>query len=303
MAEWWGGALFSILVWPGLLTGALLGWFLLWLSRKIVARLQGRQGPPFYQPFFDFFKLLGKKTVIPRGANPVLFYGLPILSLISMVFALALLPVPGGMMTNFPGDLILLIYLLEMPALIDVIAGFTTRSVYAQVGSVREALLTLAYNLPFISALIALDIRVGSFRLDILASAPFGVVQVLAAVALFLAIPARLKINPFSIPNAEQEIVAGIHLEFNGIPLALFELAHALEVVALAGLVAIFFVGSISSFWLQLLAYLLLIVIVVLLTCLSAAGTARLKVQHAFRFFWTWGAAAAALAIIAALVF
>ncbi|HVN53086.1 MAG TPA: complex I subunit 1 family protein [Anaerolineaceae bacterium] len=303
MADSWWRALLAILVWPGLLAGAVSGWFLLWLSRKVTARLQGRQGPPFYQPFFDFWKLVGKNTLIPRGANPVVFYALPILSVVSVVFALALLPVPGGTMISFQGDLVLLIYLLEMPALMDILAGYVTHSVYAEVGSAREALLSLAYNLPFISALVALALKAGSFQLGTIAAMAISPVHFLAALALFLAILARLRVNPFSIPNAEEEIVAGIHVEYNGLPLALFELTHGMEAAALVGLLAGLFSGSIASPGPELAAFWLIALVVVLLICLVAAGTARLKVQHAFRFYWTWGFLAAALVLIGALIF
>lgn len=293
---------FGLLIWPGLFGSALFGWFLAWLSRKLTARLQGRQGPPFYQPFFDFWKLVGKQSLLPRGVNPALFYALPILSLVSVVFALALLPIPGGLPFTFSGDLVLLIYLLEMPALMDILAGFVTRSVYAQVGAVREALLSLAYNLPFISALVAMALYLDSFRLESFAAAPLGLVNLLAAIALFVAILARLKMNPFSIPNAEQEIVGGVHVEYNGLPLALFELTHTLELVALSGLVALLFAGPIGSPWVRLLVILAGSILVMALASLVSAGVARLKVQHAFRFYWTWGVGASVLVILAALI-
>jgi NADH-quinone oxidoreductase subunit H len=304
MNEWWWRTLFSFLVWPGLLGATLLGWFDLWLYRKLVARLQGRQGPPFYQPFFDFVKLLGKRTILPGGINRLVFFGLPLVALLSVTFALALLPVPGSPMQSFSGDLVVLLYLLEMPALVDILAGFATRSIYGQVGSTREAMLSIGYNLPFITALVAVAVQQGSFSLDKVAAGPLGPVHFFAGLALLLAIPARLKTNPFSIANAEQEIVAGAHVEYNARPLALFELTHALEVVAMAGLFAVLFVGPVSaSLPLRLLLYLLVSTAVVALTCLAAAATARLKIQHAFRFFWTWGALAAALALASALLF
>jgi NADH-quinone oxidoreductase subunit H len=302
MVSWWLRAILSILIWPGLLCGALFGWFLLWVNRKSLAQLQGRQGPPFYQPFFDFWKLVGKKTIIPKGVSPVLFYSLPVISLLSIVLALALLPVPGGSAISFEGDLVLLIYLLEMPALMDILAGYITRSVYAQVGATREALLTIAYNLPFLSALIALALRLKTFQLSAFSAASVSAATVLAAMALFLALLAQLKVNPFSIPNAEQEIVAGIHVEYNGLPLALFELTHALEVSTLVGLIAVLFLGAFSAIWLKLLAFALISILVIVLITVVAAGTARLKVQHAFRFYWTWGVAIAVIVFVAALV-
>ncbi len=302
MNEWWWRTLLSFLFWPGLLGGALLGWFDLWLYRKLLARLQGRQGPPFYQPFFDFVKLLGKRTLLPGGIAPLVFYGLPVAALVSVVFALALLPAPGTPMQSFSGDLILLLYLLEMPALVDIIAGFATRSIYGQVGSTREAILSIGYNLPFITALVAVAVQVGSFSLDKIAAAPLGPVQIFAGIALLLAIPARLKTNPFSIANAESEIVAGTHIEYNARPLALFELTHSLEVVAMAGVFAVLFVGPVENPALRLVLYLLVSTAVVALTSLVAAATARLKVEHPLRVFWSWGALAAVVALGAALI-
>ncbi len=161
-----------------------------------------------------------------------------------------------------------------MPVLVDVIAGYVTRSVYAQIGAMREAILSIAYNLPFLGALIALAVRLHSFKLAAFASAPVSLATVLAAVALFVALLAQLKVNPFSIPNAEQEIVAGIHIEYNGIPLALFELTHALETSLLVGLISILFIGPFTSIWVKLIIFFAVAVIVILLTNITAAGTA-----------------------------
>jgi NADH-quinone oxidoreductase subunit H len=269
------------------------------MSRKFVARLQGRQGPPFYQPFFDFWKLMGKKTIIPNGVNSTVFYALPVIGLVSIIFALALLPVPGGTGISFEGDLVLLIYLIEMPVLMDVMAGYVTRSVYAQIGATREAILTIAYNLPFLGALIALAVKLHSFKLAVFASAPVSIATLLAAIALFIALLAQLKVNPFSIPNAEQEIVAGIHTEYNGLPLALFELTHALETSLLVGLISVLFTGSFTSVWMKLVIFAVVAMVVILLTNVVSAGTARLKVQHAFKFYWTWGIAATILVVAA----
>ena len=105
-----------------------------------------------------------------------------------MVLALALLPVPGGSAISFEGDLVVLIYLLEMPVLMDILAGYVTRSVYAQVGATREALLSLAYNLPFLSALIALALRLKTLQLSNFSTAPISIATVVVAAALFLAL-------------------------------------------------------------------------------------------------------------------
>jgi NADH-quinone oxidoreductase subunit H len=294
--------LIALLIWPGLVIGTLLGWLYMWFIRKLTARFQGRQGPPFYQPFFDFIKLLGKQTIVPAGINPLVFYGLPAVSLASVVFALALVPVPGNPLRAFPGDLILFIYLLETPALCEILAGFGTRSPYGQVGAAREAMMSIAYNLPFLAAIIALAVKAGSFSLTALASAPWSWGTLAAAIAFFLSLPARLKCNPFSIPNAEQEVLAGAHTEFNGVTLAMFELSHTLELVALVSLFAALFVTPLVSGWVAWLVYILVSLILVVLVTVLSAATARLKLNQAFGFYWRWGAAAAILVVIIAII-
>jgi NADH-quinone oxidoreductase subunit H len=293
---------FAILVWPGLLGAAALGFLYLWIARKLIARLQGRRGSPFYQPFFDFVKLAGKNTVVPRGANRTLFHALPFMSVCAAVFGLMIVPVPGHAARSFPGDVVLLLYLLEVPGLCDVLAGCVSRSIYGQVSAMREAIMSLGYNVPFLAAVVAMAQSAHTFRLSVLQAAPFGIVTALAGIAFLIAVPARLKSNPFSIPNAEQEIGPGAHIEYNGVPLAVFELAHALEVVLLFDTFYLLFVPHIADPAVATLVYLLVSLALVVLVTLTAATTARLTVKRAFRFYWMWGGVAAGAAVVIAMI-
>jgi NADH-quinone oxidoreductase subunit H len=163
----------------------------------------------------------------------------------------------------------------------------------------------LGYSLPFLGAVIALAIKAGSFRLVDVIAQPFGLVTVLALIAFVLAVPARLKSNPFSIPNAEQEIVAGAHIEYNGPALALFELAHGLELVAVSLLFGLLFLPRLTQVTnplAALAAYLVAALVLVVVTSLLAAATARLQIHRAFRFYWTWGAVAALACIVVAVL-
>lgn len=292
----------AILVWPGILCAAPLGWFLLWFVRKLTARLQGRKGPPFFQPFFDFMKLLGKQAVIPAGVSPVVFHALPLVSLAAVSAALAILPVPGNPIPSPPGDLVLLLYLLEVPVLCEVLAGYVTRSVYGQISAMREAILSLGYNLPFLASVIALAQSAGSFNLQVLQDAPYGPVHALAALGILMALPARLKTNPFSIPNAEQEIVADAHIEYSATPLALFKLAHALEIILLCELFAVLFVPRLSSSIATAILYLAVGLALLALITVLATTTARVRVTQAFRFYWLWGGMVSTAAVATALI-
>ena len=217
------GHVLAFLVWPGLLVAAPLAWTELWLMRKAVARLQGRRGPPFFQPFFDFAKLMGKRAVIPEGVDRFTFAALPMIAVAAIAAALMLVPMPGNPAPRLPGDVVVLLFLLEVPVIAEVVAGYVGRSVYGEVGAMREALMSLAYNLPFLASVVAMAEAAGSFDLTAIAALPFGLVHVVAGCAFLLALPARLKLNPFSIANAESEIFAGGLIEYSGPLLGLFD--------------------------------------------------------------------------------
>lgn len=295
-------ALVALLVFPGLLYAAPAGWLMLWTERKAVARMQGRIGPPFFQPFYDFVKLLAKRPVPRPPVDAVVMTVLPVLAVGSLLGALALLPVTSTS-TGFAGDLILLVALLEIPAICIVLAGFASRSVFGQVGATREAILSITYNVPFLMVLVALAASAGSLRVNEIATAPGGAVRYLALLTILLTLPVKLRLNPFSLANAEQEIYAGATTEYDGPRLAMWELAHALEWVALAGLVAVLSVPARSGqWWLDAALFVVISFVVVVALSVVAAATARLKVRHAARFYWRWGLSIAALSLALALL-
>jgi formate hydrogenlyase subunit 4 len=199
-----------------------------------------------------------------------------------------------------------------------VLAGFASRSLFGQVGAAREAVLSIAANLPFLTALIALASVGGSLRLTDVAAWSGGqetvvatsgmvpvdrmdLVRLLALLALLLCLPVKLRLNPFSLANAEQEIYAGPTTEFGGARLALWELAHGLEWVALTGLVVSLGLPLQAGFWLvEMAVFALLSLLLVGALTMLAAGTARLKVPQAARFYGRWGLGLAVLALLLA---
>lgn len=293
-------AVFQLLVFPGLLYAVPVAWLMLWMERKTAARLQNRIGPPFYQPFFDFVKLLAKRTLPrPRGQAFVMT-ALPVLAVSATLGALALLPVfpnDGG----FSGDLVLLVALLELPPLFGVLAGFATRSLYGELGATREAVLSVAYSLPFLAALIALATAADSLSLSVIAQTPVWGVRAPALIALALCLPIKLRVNPFSVANAEQEIYTGATTEYEGPRLALWEMAHGLEWVALTGLWATLVVPVAAAWPLRLVVFVAVSLVLVLVIATVAATTARLKLAQAARIYWSWGLAIAAIALIIAM--
>ena len=278
-------ALARLLIFPGLLFCVPAAWFFLWVERKSVALMQGRIGPPFMQPFYDFVKLLGKDTPERPGIVGLLMRLWPLLAVATTAGAVALLPVLpayGG----FQGDLILLLALLEVPPICIIAAGFSSRSIFSEIGSAREAALTVSYNVVFLLAILSIAAAQHTFRLDALAHLPPSPFLWLGIVALVICLPAKLHINPFSLPNAEQEIYSGPIIEYSGPELAMWELSHGLEWVAATGLVATLVVPQIETWWLASIVFVALCCGLVVLLAAVAAATARIAIDNTVRFYW-----------------
>ena len=294
-------ALARFFVFPGLLFAIPAAWLVLWIERKSVALLQQRIGPPFGQPFFDFVKLMGKSTPPRPGINGILMRAWPLIAVSASAGAVGLLPVlplHGG----FQGDLILLLALMEIPAICMIVAGFSSRSLFGEIGSAREAVLLVSYNLVFLLAAVSIAVSQHSFRLDALAGAPPSPWRYLGLIAILICLPAKLHINPFSLPNAEQEIYSGPMVEYAGFELALWQLSHGLEWIAGVGLVATLAVPPTAHLWLDVASVLLIGLLLVLAISTIAAATARLAIDTTVRFYWQCTLAFAVLAISTTLL-
>jgi NADH-quinone oxidoreductase subunit H len=293
-------ALARLLIFPGLLFAVPFAWFFLWVERKSVALMQGRIGPPFMQPFYDFIKLLGKDMPERSGVGGLLMKAWPLLAVSSAAGAVALLPVlpaSGG----FQGDLILLLALLEVPSMCIIAAGFSSRSIFGEIGSAREAVLSVSYNIVFLLAIVSIAASQHTFRLEALAQLPPSFLRYLGVVAILICLPAKLHLNPFSLPNAEQEIYSGPMTEYAGPELAMWELSHGLEWVAGTGLIATLLAPHVSLGWLAILLFVAISIAIVLLLSVLASATARLAIDTTVRFYWQCTLIFAVLAISSAV--
>lgn len=293
--------IFYILIFPGFLFACFAGLLLAGIDRKIVARMQKRIGPPILQPFYDFMKLLGKETIIPHAAAKRIFLAAPVAGLVSLIVTGMFIPVGGVALFNTTADIVVIIYLLIIPAVSIIIGGAASGSPYAGVGLSREMVAVVSYELPFIMILLAIAKKVGgddgmTFAFaDITAwQAAHGVLigqwaLIPAALAMLLVIPAEVGSHPFDIAEAETEICEGTLVEYSGAPLAVYELSHAVKMFIMTALFTALFLGGITTGIVVLdVVIFLAICIVVTILCMSLihAITARLKVEVLFRFYW-----------------
>ncbi|HUU42611.1 MAG TPA: NADH-quinone oxidoreductase subunit H, partial [Planctomycetota bacterium] len=128
-----------------------LGMVLKWVDRKVTARVQYRVGPPWYQPMADVIKLMGKETLMPSTARGTGFLIAPVIALAATAVTSAILwyavfhPERGA---NFLGDLVVVIYLLLIPAVMTILGASASGNPHAAVGASREMKLMFSYELP-----------------------------------------------------------------------------------------------------------------------------------------------------------
>ena len=282
--------LFSYIIFPGLIFTAVVGLFLTWIDRKVTARIHWRVGPPWYQPYADFLKLLLKETIIPEGSSKVLFLLGPIMGIVAMsILAVMLFSMNFNPQNTFIGDLIVMIYLLAIPPLGLMIGGSASKNPLASVGVSREMTQYFAYELPFLIAIAGVilkaggSIKFGEIILAQQASGPFlySISGVIAAIVILLSAQAKLGFVPFDIPEAEQEIMAGVYIEYSGVPLALYRVVRAMMLFLLPLFLISVLWGGFANWW-AILKFLLIVVLIVLIKNTNP----RLRIDQSLRFFW-----------------
>lgn len=302
--------LFHLFVFPGMLFTGVLGLFVGWYDRKLSARVQFRVGPPLFQNFNDFFKLLGKETIIVKEAVKSVFIIAPlaafaILTLISTIIGLALFYQRG-----FGGDIFVVMYLTMTFSVMVILGGSATGNVYSSIGAGREMKLLLADELAFILVLLVPIIKSGyQLRFDqILAvqqtSGAFigSASGIIAFIIGMLCIQAKMTLAPFNIPEAETEIVEGPFMEYSGPLLAFWKLNHYMMYVIFPFLLILLFWGGfqlqgIGILW-AVLKYLLIVTVMIIIKNTNP----RIRIDTALNFFWRYASPVAFIGVILAVL-
>ena len=293
----------ATLIFPGGFFAIALGLGLKGIERRAVARLQRRVGPPLIQPVFDLIKLMRKRTLVPETANATVFLAVPLVAVASMGVAAALIPIPGVYRPDPAlGDLLVLFYLVTIPAVALMLAGSSSGSPFGAIGFSREMAIMLAYEGPILLSIVSVALRAGSDLGQPIALNLSEIVRyqqehgpyildpwMLPAFLTYLTfIPANLGIAPFDIPEAESEILEGPLIEYSGPPLGLLKLASAIKAVVVIGLgVALFFPNGPAGV-LGVAVFALKCLVMVLAVAVLKASVGRMRIDQAVIFYLKW---------------
>lgn len=212
----------------------LAGGLLAGLDRVISARMQGRQGPPVLQPFYDVMKLMNKESMEVNLMHRFFVY-------IAMVFAVFTTVI---LLTG--GDMLLAIFALTLGSVFFVLGGYASNSPYSTIGSERELLQIMAYEPMVLLTCVGLYYANRSFFVKDIISADLPAIIYLPGVflGLIFILAFKLRKSPFDLSmshHGHQEIVKGITTEYSGRDLAVIEVTHWYETIISLALVYVFF--------------------------------------------------------------
>jgi NADH-quinone oxidoreductase subunit H len=232
--------------------------YLTFAERKIIGYMQVRIGPNrvgprgWLQPIADALKLLMKEIVIPTNSNRFLFLIAPMISIAPALAAWAVMPFTDTLvLANIDASLLYILALTSVGVYGVIIAGWASNSKYAFLGAMRSAAQIVAYEIAMGFALVGVLIAGGSLNLvDIVLAQQGSVLHWfwLPLLPLFLVYfisgVAETNRAPFDVAEGESEIVAGFHVEYSGMAFAVFFLAEYANMILIAALTALMFMGG-----------------------------------------------------------
>ena len=233
--------------------------YLTLLERKVIGWLQVRHGPNrvgygWLQPIADGLKLLVKEIIVPAGASKFLFVLAPIMAMMPALAAWAVVPFgPEMVLSNIDAGLLYIMAITSMGVYGVIVAGWASNSKYAFLGGLRSAAQIVSYEIAIGFALVGVLMASQSLNLVEIVNSqtgkygalnwffiplfPFFLVYLIAGVA-------EINRAPFDVAEGESEIVGGFHVEYSGMMFSVFFLAEYINMILVATLCSIMFLGG-----------------------------------------------------------
>jgi NADH-quinone oxidoreductase subunit H len=241
--------------------------YLTLFERRVLAKMQVRIGPNragpwgLLQPIADGIKLVFKEELIPAGADRPLFILAPIITVIPALILFAVIPlgpdvvifgrqISLGLSDNINIGMLYLTAITSIAVYGIVIAGWSSNNKYALLGGIRSSAQMVSYELALGLVFVGPILMAGSMSLrEIVLDQQhlwYGVLQPLGFIIFLIASLAEVNRAPFDMPEAEQELTAGYHVEYSGMKFALFFMAEYVKMIAVSTIGATLFLGG---FW------------------------------------------------------
>jgi NADH-quinone oxidoreductase subunit H len=328
--SWWLVAVKALLALVLLL---LLTLFTIWYERRLVGIMQHRKGPTMNGPFgllqslADGMKLMFKEDFTPKAADKVLFMVAPFVTAVPAITAFAVIPVAGEVripftdittplqVTDLPVSVLFIVAVASVGVYGIVLAGWSSGSTYALLGSLRSSAQVISYEVAMGLALVAVFLYAGSLSTsEIVAKQAEPAVTILGqdlpvwfAVQLIpsfliylIAMVGETNRAPFDLPEAEGELVGGFHTEYSSMRFAMFFMAEYMNMITVSALAVTLFLGGyhaplpfnlvagLDSGWWGLLWFLVKVVLVLSVFVWLRGTLPRLRYDQFMRFGWKW---------------
>ena len=229
-------------------------------ERKVIGWMQIRIGPNrvgyfgLLQPLADGLKLLMKEIIVPSGANKFLFILAPILTLMPALAVWAVVPFNAELVVaNINAGLLYILAMASLGVYGVIVAGWASNSKYAFLGAMRSAAQIVSYEIAMGFALVTVLMAAQSLNLGDIVRGQHGAHGLLnwyfipllpMFVVYFISGVAETNRAPFDVAEGESEIVAGFHVEYSGMAFALFFLGEYANMILVAFLTSIMFLGG-----------------------------------------------------------
>jgi NADH-quinone oxidoreductase subunit H len=229
--------------------------YLVWSERKVIGLMQQRMGPNvvgpwgIWQSFADVLKLLLKETILPTGANKIVFLIAPMLTFVLAFVAWAVIPVgEGWVLANINVGIMYLFAISSLGVYGIVMAGWASNSRYSFLGAMRSAAQMVSYEISMGLVIVTVLMCVGSLNLTDIVEAQRTVWYVVPllpmAVVFFISTLAETNRHPFDLPEAEAELVAGYQTEYSAMSFALFFVGEYANMIMMSSMTVILFLGG-----------------------------------------------------------
>jgi NADH-quinone oxidoreductase subunit H len=319
----WYTELFLHIVFPGTLFIFVLSILLAWFSRKTIARIENRVGPPFMQPMYDVTKLLAKERVYPKSSNQIILHYMPMVQVFTAILMSFFIPIYGkeGLL-SFEGDLFFFLFLLAIHGMSAFIIGWASLNPYSLSGAGRAVLTEISFELPLAISLSGMAILTKSMRISVIAdrvleqsfNITYGNMSdiiisglliltwfILLVTAIFSGIGA-LEMAPFSAAHAETEIVAGWNTELTGSDLAMTKIADMVNLFNISAIITTIYLGGpvlvfqkddgvvieLLSYIIAVTSFIILIMLITFIISFIHTISSRLRIDQIIEVLWSY---------------